>query len=80
MWSALLEQYTPALFDQARALADTIDRPHHYDTIEGLLRSMDQHGLPAVRDATATVAALHRSNPMRHVGYIITLLQNHQQD
>jgi len=76
MWAALREQYTPALFDQARALADTIDRPNHYDTIEGLLRSMDQYGLPAVRDATATVAALHRSNPMRHVGYIITLAQN----
>jgi len=80
MWDGLRREYSPELFLQARELADTSDRPNHYDTIEALLRSIDRFGLLAVRGATTTIAALQRANPMRHVGYIITLLRNESID
>jgi hypothetical protein len=78
LWEGLRQKYGTELFQAARDLAGTIDRSNDYETVEALLRHIDSHGLPAIQAATAKVAALHPTNPMRHVRYIITIVKNAQ--
>ncbi|MBT3297184.1 MAG: hypothetical protein HN383_18105 [Verrucomicrobia bacterium] len=74
-WEALREKHGDAPVSEARKLAAMIDRPHHPTTVKDLLYCITTYGLPATQAATARVAALHLSNPMRHPGYIITILK-----
>ncbi|MBT7066142.1 MAG: hypothetical protein HN919_07550 [Verrucomicrobia bacterium] len=74
-WRVLREKHGDEAFDQARALAETIDRPHHPDTIEGLFYCIETYGLERTRKATARVAATHPSNPMREVRNVIAILK-----
>ena len=78
LWEGLRQKHGAQQFQTARDLAGTIRKSNHYETIEALLRHIDSHGLPTVQAATAKVAALHPTNPMRHVRYIITIVKNAQ--
>jgi hypothetical protein len=74
-WQALREKNGVEAFDQARALAGTIDRPNSPDTVEGLLYCIATYGLARTRKATATIAASHPSNPLREVRNVISILK-----
>ena len=74
VWEALRKRHGATPLSEARRLATTIDRPHHPAVVADLLHCIATYGLQATEEATATVAAMHRSNPMRHPGFIITTL------
>jgi hypothetical protein len=75
MWEYLQAAYGMEIIAEARELAELMDMGNSHQAVQDFARLINRHGLELVRQATGEVARLRRDNPVRHIGYVVGVIE-----
>ena len=70
-----LQEHDAKVVAEARRLAESMDVGRQLQSVRTFVVLIERFGLERVKEATALVAGKRKDNPLRHMGYIIGILE-----